>query len=348
MRMPNGFGTVYKLSGKRRKPWIARKTVGWSVDPEKHTSKQEYLTVGYYSTRQEALQALSAFNDNPYDLEMSRTTFEDIYNRWFKDKFNDESNPSTIRNYTSAYKYCSSLYNLKMADIRPPQLQAAINSADSYNNQKRIQALLGQLYSWCIKHDCIKKDYSLQTSINIKPSDATEKNPFSSEEIQRLWNLQDSNDYIPLVLMLIYSGVRINELLNLKKEDVKLEEQYFYIRQSKTNSGIRIVPIADKVLPFWKMFASKSTCEFAVCNANGKFLSYDNFKRRYWKELMLQLNMNHTIHETRHTFISQMVVKNVNMTIIKKIVGHKSIMNLTERVYTHFDISELLDAVNRI
>lgn len=29
MRYPNGFGSVYKLSGKRRKPWVACKTKGW-------------------------------------------------------------------------------------------------------------------------------------------------------------------------------------------------------------------------------------------------------------------------------------------------------------------------------
>ncbi|MDI9519646.1 MAG: integrase [Bacillota bacterium] len=56
--------------------------------------------------------------------------------------------------------------------------------------------------------------------------------------------------------------------------------------------------------------------------------------------------MKHTIHETCHTFISQMVMRNANQTIIKKIVGHKSIMNLTEKVYTHIEISELLAAVN--
>lgn len=62
--------------------------------------------------------------------------------------------------------------------------------------------------------------------------------------------------------------------------------------------------------------------------------------------LASQLNMKHTTHETRHTFISQMVMRNANQTIIKKIVGHKSIMNLTEKFYTLVEIGELLAAVN--
>lgn len=146
----------------------------------------------------------------------------------------------------------------------------------------------------------------------------------------------------------LYSGVRISELLDLKKEDVHFEEQRFKVQISKITSGIRIVPIADKVLPFWKEFMEKSKSEYAVCTIEGKKLSYDNFKKRYWQPIMEQLNMNHTIHETRHTCISQLTMKNINSTIIKKIVGHKSIMSLTERVYTHIEIQKLINAVNAL
>ena len=49
--------------------------------------------------------------------------------------------------------------------------------------------------------------------------------------------------------MLIYSGVRISEMLDLLKSDVHLDEQFFDVIDSKTENGIRKVPIADKVLP---------------------------------------------------------------------------------------------------
>lgn len=94
---------------------------------------------------------------------------------------------------------------------------------------------------------------------------------------------------------------------------------------------------------------NRSQCPFAVSTLDGKRqLTYDNFKKRYWFPLMEQMNMTHLPHETRHTCISRLVVAGVNQTIIKKIVGHKSIMNLTEKVYTHIEITELLEAINRI
>ena len=58
--------------------------------------------------------------------------------------------------------------------------------------------------------------------------------------------------YYQIVLMLIYNSVRISELLDLKKENVHLEEQYFDVIDSKTENGIRKVPIANKVLEFYK------------------------------------------------------------------------------------------------
>lgn len=42
-----------------------------------------YSTIGYFRTRQEALQALADYNNNPYDLIMSKYTFSEVYQKWF-------------------------------------------------------------------------------------------------------------------------------------------------------------------------------------------------------------------------------------------------------------------------
>ena len=148
--------------------------------------------------------------------------------------------------------------------------------------------------------------------------------------------------------MLLYSGVRINELLNLRKEDVNIEEQWFKVRASKTHAGIRVVPIADAVLPFWKAFMQRSKCPYAVCTPDGSHMNYDNFRKNYWHPLMDQLNLDYIPHETRHTCNSLLIMANVNPTTRKKIMGHKSQMDIGEAVYGHIYTEELLKAINQI
>lgn len=71
MKLPNGYGSVYKLSGKRRNPYIVRKTTGWTIDEATNTAKQQYITIGYYPTRAKALEALANYNANPYDISQT-------------------------------------------------------------------------------------------------------------------------------------------------------------------------------------------------------------------------------------------------------------------------------------
>ena len=62
MRNPNGFGCVYKAPGNRRKPYIARITIGWNDE----TGRQQFKNIGSYVTYKEAMAALTDYNADPY------------------------------------------------------------------------------------------------------------------------------------------------------------------------------------------------------------------------------------------------------------------------------------------
>lgn len=74
MRLPNGYGTVKKMSGKRRKPYIIQVTTGWEI-VEGKKAKQKRATLGYAATRAEGLQVLAEYRKNPYDIEASKKLF---------------------------------------------------------------------------------------------------------------------------------------------------------------------------------------------------------------------------------------------------------------------------------
>ena len=63
---------------------------------------------------------------------------------------------------------------------------------------------------------------------------------------------------------------------------------------------------------------------------------------------MKNLDIERTPHCCRHTCISLLADAHVDQTAIKKIVGHAGAMTLTEKIYTHMDIEELVKAINLI
>ena len=159
--------------------------------------------------------------------------------------------------------------------------------------------------------------------------------------------MQRNNLYVQIVLMLIYSGVRLSELLDLKRENVHIDEHYFNVVESKTENGIRIVPIVDKTYSFFRKWHDDG-CEYLLHTPEGAHFDYRNYYDSYWTPVMELIGCSHKPHDTRHTCISMLTEKEVSPTMIKKIVGHSGAMSLTERVYTHVNVQELLRAINKI
>ncbi len=352
MRLPNGYGGVVKLTGNRRRPYAARITTGWILNDNTGKKVQRYHILGYASTRAEALQMLAKYNDYPIDGEALKFTFSDIYERWSKEKYPNTSY-SSIKCYRAAYAVCSDIEDIPFRDLRLDDLQRVVDRCGkNFPTLKKLQMLFNQLYDYAMKHEIVAKDYSEYVNIikfkDRNPNKMT-RNRFSPADIDLLWEKKSDRHY-QTILMLIYNGVRVSELLNLKKENVHLDEQYFDVTDSKTENGIRKVPIADKVLPFYQgWYNDCSHCEYLIHTLDGRHFSYDNYYLNVFKPLLHRLGISErTPHCCRHTTISMLAEAHVDQTIIKMIVGHTGAMSLTERVYTHLDIRELIDAINQI
>lgn len=88
--------------------------------------------------------------------------------------------------------------------------------------------------------------------------------------------------------------------------------------------------------------------EYLLHTPDGKQFIYRNYYDSYWTPVMELIGSTHKPHDTRHTCISMMTEKEVSPTLIKKIVGHSGAMSLTKKVYTHVNVQELLEAINKI
>jgi integrase len=351
MKNPNGYGSVYKLSGNRRKPFGVRVTAGWErvADPvtgDKIAEKQLYKNIGYYATREEAMMALADYNRNPFDIDAVSITFAEVYDKWSKDKFEDISQ-SNKNGYIASYKAITPLHSMRFVDIRADHMNSAIKqSGKGYDTKRKIKVLLSQIFEYAMQNDIVSKDYSDFVKLGKKPEKDSSRRPFTKTEIKKLFDIVNDFEIADTVLMMIYTGFRIGELLTVKSEDVHIEERYM-VGGIKTEAGIdRIVPINNKIIPFIeKRLAAGKT--HLITRPDGKPYKYDNYYRENWIPLMEQLGMNHKPHDGRHTFATLMSNAKADTVALQKIIGHSS-YEITANLYTHKDIEELTKAIDLI
>jgi integrase len=362
MRLPNGFGNVSKLSGKRRNPWRARKTIGWTIDEITKKTKQEYITIGYYPTRQQALQALSEYNTNPYDLNANKITFAEVYDKWSTKKF-DNISQSNINGYKASFKVCEPIHNMKFSDIKLAHLQhVADNSGKNFPTLKKLKIMLNQLFDYAVMHEIIPKDRHIVEYLDIgKEEKSTKHYRFTNAEVDALWRWSDNNEYVQVILMLIYSGVRPGELFNTKCSCVDLESGFFTIEKGKTVNAARKVPIHSRTLPFFKNWMSKGN-EYLITNLSGRKFNFEtnhnSYIESFWNPILSEIGIlqyanekgesaEHLPDDTRHTFTTMWKEKKLDEAMRRKIQGHSG-KGIGEMVYTHFELNILKEELNKL
>ena len=92
-----------------------------------------------------------------------------------------------------------------------------------------MRVLLNVLYEYADKNDIVTKKYNEYIEIG-KPETKHEKVPFTDEEIQKLKD-NDNISGVDTILMLIYTGMRINELLKLETANIHIDERYWIRRK---------------------------------------------------------------------------------------------------------------------
>ena len=340
MKNANGTGSIIKLGGNRRRPYALKITTGYTID-----GKQSRKIIGYYATKKDALNGLLEYNQNK-NIFISDMTFKNIYDMWSKNHFESVSK-QTIKTIKSTYNsYVFKFNDYKIKDIKLIELQSFINilkdSGLSTGTLKQVKSLLNMVFTYALKNEYINKNMIEFLDIG-KHKKVLERKVFSNEEIKILWDNAGQRD-IDIILILIYTGLRVNELLTL--ENTKINIECRYIRAgSKTEAGKdRLIPISYKILPLITRYI-KLNNKYLFQTKAGNFLMYNNYRQNF-KKIIKKIGLQeHTIHDTRHTFATLLSNADANKTAIKNIIGHSD-YGITEKIYTHKDIEELKKAID--
>lgn len=330
MRNPNGYGSVHKLSGNRRNPWRVRVTKEWE-----NGVKQKFTTLGYCKSQAEGMIMLAKYNENPWDIDTVSLTFEKLYEMWYE-KNSSKMLPKNLGYYKKAFERSERLYKMPFSKIRTAHLQDIVDEVNNQSGKSKLKQLFSKLSQYAMEIDVAQKNYStfivLPERTRLK-----EKVPFTMDEIQSVFSKKDDL-YYEIVSILLCTGFRINELLTLETKNVDLKNRVLR-GGSKTKAGKdRTIPISKHILSFIEKHYDSEN-EYLI-NKNNEPITYMQFWTWWKKEIP-----NHTIHETRHTFITLCSNTDMNPLSVKRIVGHAS-GSMTEDVYTHKSITDLINAID--
>lgn len=368
-RRPNGSGTVVKLSGRRRKPFCARVTLD-ERNPINGEKKQ--LVIGTFETYQEALNALSLYSLTKNNTiskkeameidpevyqkvqeKMSKKvpTFLDIYYILDKEDFSSLS-PHTQNNMHGAIKHLKKLHYLKIDQITLRMIQDVFDEDGSnHGTQVHMKTICTKVFRYAVVNQYISRDDDYTSYIRVpKYEESDMHRPYTINEILALKKADTPEAHIMLIF--IYTGVRINELLNINRDNIHIDEKCdddgterlisYMITGSKTKAGKnRIVPIHDDI----KQYAID---ELLKPEKRLVDVSYPNFTNRtVLVKVNKLLNTHHTMHDTRKTFATLCQMNNLNVYIRKKVLGHR-MNDITFDVYTNESKNRLWTEINKI
>lgn len=259
-------------------------------------------------------------------------TLRQLFNEWLPIHSQSISD-SAVKSYYIAFKHISNIADMPITNIHFQNLQNIINSMHvkglSYSSCKKVRTLLNQLFNYAIIKDYPITNYAQHLNLGTNIPTIRRK-VFTRQQINKLWSIDTS--YSHMILILLYTGLRIGELLNLRKQDIYKRSSYFIVKHAKTKAGEgRIIPLHHRIMPLIeKLYTNTDDYLFTI--------SYTTF-HKHFKNIMKQLNCKHTIHDTRHTFAS-LLDSVASPNALRSLLGHKQ-GDITTRVYTHKTIREL-------
>lgn len=334
----NGQGTVIK----RGNSYTVIISVASHVEDGK--LKRTRKSKGGFATKKEALAYIPTLKEQLFGNadKLKDITLSELYALWKEQHSNDVSK-STMGCYQAAWNYYEDIKHYKVNIIKTATLQNCLdNCGKGKRTQENMKALGTMLFRMAMQNDIVDKNYA--EGLKARGDKQEPRQPFTNEELLRMFNIVNSPQYdyltnhIDLVLILCYTGFRLDELLNLKCEDYHEEKDWsYFVGGLKTEAGRnRIVGISPKILPLVKRHLKDG---YIFSKNGGKFSTKDFREKVYYPALEENGFEKKVPHCCRHTFATLM--KNVGGSDKDKmeLIGHASISQTME--YTHADLDGL-------
>jgi len=168
----------------------------------------------------------------------------------------------------------------------------------------------------------------LTRKIRLKLPDSLPR-AINPEDIKILLSVVNHIRNRAMILLLLRTGMRIGELLDLRIVDINLSEKKVLIITGEKNSRGRVAYLsedAEEALKAWLGIRnSKKEMLFYACNRST--MSYAA-ARKMFKQHLTKAGLSfkgYTLHQLRHTFASEMLNAGLRLEVLQQLMGHSSL-----------------------
>ena len=297
-------------------------------------------------------------------------------NEWLENYIKPSSKQRTYERYRQIIKLHISpaLGNYDITEISVIALQRFITSLLTNGNKKTKQGLSANFVNTVIS--VLQNSLKTAHLIGIAPEYVANKikrpktkekqvDCFTVLEQKKIENavLNSKKDKLFGIVLCLYTGLRIGELLALTWADIDFDKGLLVVAKTchdgtingihsrimdspKTIHSRRIIPLPKQILPLLKSIKKRSTCDYII--ADGEKPVFVRSYQRTFELLLKKLDIPHKgFHSLRHTFATRALECGMDVKTLSELLGHKN-ATITLNRYAHSMLEHKADMMNRL
>lgn len=258
------------------------------------------------------------------------------------------------------------LGDLKLADIRPAHIAKlyAQKSGMSHSALNYMRISLNGIFATAIDNGlCVKNPAA---NVPLPETKAADIHAFTKSQVAQIIAHLDKHANGPYVALLLYTGLRIGELLALTWADIDTDSQVIHVRRSLTRDERgevigdttktkkeRIIPYDDTLKKYLDLLPRHGL--YVICRPDGSYYKHRGFDGLYY-QFFDDLNAalpddaepipRMSPHKCRHTFATYMLRSGTDIRYVQALLGHSTIK--TTEIYTDVSVDDLRDNIKKL
>lgn len=381
----NGEGSIYEV-----KPglWRAQITTGRTAE-----GKLKRASI-YGSSRKEVAekltQTLNSLKNGTY-VETNKINLSSWLDTWLTEYKKSSIRPTTYSSYEWIIKkhIKPTLGDTYLQDIQPHTVQKfyndKLNSGLSARTVRYIHILLHESLEQAVKNTLVVRNVT--NVANLPKQTKKELKVLSPEEQKKLMDTLNNDRFGTAFLLLMFTGMRMGEILALQWRDIDFNEKILNIRRSmsrvyhstvkdakkselifqepKTEKGKRIIPMLDEIAKRLEEYKASEVNRLKLLNYNdieikkylkeglvfnngqGEPIDPRNFIRRFHSVIKKAEVSHANVHSLRHLFATRGLENGIDLKTMQELLGHANI-SITGDIYTHVSKEIKRAAVNKL